>query len=264
MNKLVVKIGFPIQYGMSYVDEKGNYKGYLVDYLNQLNLFTNWKIEYVQVDGDLETQLSKLTQMLENGEIDVLGTMNKAPELEKKFLYPNYSYGTVYNALAVKNENYKWIKNDFSNWDNIKVATYPGYSDIIEQFDDYAKVNDFSYQTIEFKTYEDMIYAVNSGIADAMIQVDIYIADGFRTIGRFYPKPYYFAITKQNTKLLYELNSALRNLNSSQPNLQNELYDFYFTYNNEFKISDEHRKYIKSFGTLKVLFFSGNAPYQYI
>lgn len=260
----VVKIGFPIQHGMSYVDEKGNYKGYLVDYLNQLNLFTNWKIEYVQVDGDLETQLSKLTQMLENGEIDVLGTMNKTPELEKKFLYPNYSYGTVYNALVVKNENYKWIKNDFSNWDNIKVATYPGYSDIIEQFDDYAKVNDFSYQTIEFKTYEDMIYAVNSGIADAMIQVDIYIADGFRTIGRFYPKPYYFAITKQNTKLLYELNSALRNLNSSQPNLQNELYDFYFTYNNEFKISDEHRKYIKSFGTLKVLFFSGNAPYQYI
>lgn len=37
----VVKIGFPIQARISYVNEQGDYAGYLVDYLQQLNLFTN-------------------------------------------------------------------------------------------------------------------------------------------------------------------------------------------------------------------------------
>lgn len=260
----IVKVGFPIQHKMSYIDERGDYAGYLVDYINQLKLFTNWEIEYVQVEGDLDTQLSTLMDMLKAGEIDMMGTMNKNPELEKLFLYPNYNYGTAYTTLAVRKENYKWIADDFGNWDGIKVATCPAYSNGIELLADYAKVNDFEYEIIEFDTPDDMIKAVTNGVADAMIQVDISMAEGFRAIGHFSPNSYYFAVPKQKPELLSELNSAMRDLHSSQPNLRNELYNIHFTYTNEFQISEEHRKYIKSFGTLKILFFEGNAPYQYI
>ena len=82
----VVRVGFPIQQNNSFVDENGNYAGYLVDYLNQLSMYTGWEYEYVQVEGDLNTQLSTLLDMLQTGEIDMLGTMNRNSELEQLFL----------------------------------------------------------------------------------------------------------------------------------------------------------------------------------
>ena len=111
----------------SYIDENGNYAGYMVDYLNQLILFTDWKIEYVQAEGDLNTQLSTLLQMLQDGEIDMMGTMNRTAALEEMYLYPNYSYGSTHTVLAVRDDS-SYISEDFSQWDGMTVASYPGLS----------------------------------------------------------------------------------------------------------------------------------------
>ncbi|MBM6829458.1 EAL domain-containing protein [Anaerotignum lactatifermentans] len=260
----VVKVGFPIQAGNSYIDENGNYCGYLVDYLNQLDMFTHWDIQFVQVDGDLDTQLSTLMYMLMDGEIDIMGTMNRNIQLEGLFLYPNYSYGTTYTTLAVLDDDLRWIEEDYSHWDNIRVATYPGYEGRTQEFEYFAHANNFSYTLVECASYDDMVSAVMNGRADALIQVDISLEDNFRIIGRFSPTPYYFALTKGNTALLQQLDTAMRSLNNSQPNLQMELYNLHFRHKGSFQISQEHRDYIRSLGTLKVLFFDGNAPYQYV
>ena len=109
-----------------------------------------------------------------------------------------------------------------------------------------------------------MVEAVKDGQADALIQSDISLSEDFRVVGRFSPTPYYFALAHGQTALLQELNVAMQGLQTAQPNLQNELYDLYFTYTDSFLVSQEHRDYISSLGTLKVLFFSGDAPYQYV
>lgn len=260
----VIKIGFPNQAGSSYIDERGNYAGYLVDYLHQLDMFTDWDIEFIQVEGDSDTQLSTLMDMLMDGEIDIMGTMNRNTQLEEFFLYPNYSYGTSYTTLAVLDDDLRWIEDDCANWNDIRVATYPGYESRMKEFRYYAQANRFTYEVVECDSYDDMAQAVRNGEADAMIQSDLSLVNGFRVIGRFSPAPYYFAVSKDNTDLLQQLDSAMRSLNSSQPNLQSELYDLYFRHTGEFQISQSHLDYIHSLGTLKVLFFDGNAPYQYI
>lgn len=260
---VVVRVGFPIQAGTSYINESGHYAGYLVDYLDQLSLFTDWELEFIQVDGDLDTQLETLMAMLQAGEIDMLGTMNRDERLEEIFLYPNYSYGTKYTALAVLQEDPRWIEEDFSGWDGIRVATFPGYAEQMSEFAYYAAVNGFAYEVIYCETYTDMIQAVQSGRADALLQSDISMTDGFRMVGRFSPSPYYFALSKNSTDLLRQLNVAMRSLNSSQPNLQAELYDFHFRFMDEFQISQEYQNDIKALGTLNVLFFEHDAPYQY-
>lgn len=260
----VVRVGFPVQNGMSYLDERGEHAGYLVDYLHQLEMYTHWQIEYVQVEGDLDTQLSTLMYMLQDGEIDIMGTMNRDAQLEEMFLYPSYSYGTTYTALAVLEDDLRWLQDDFDNWDGIRVATCPSYADELQEVAHYASVNNFTYQTVACDSYSEMLDAVRSGKADAAVQVDIAMSEGFRCIGRFSPRPYYFALNKNDTALLRQMDAAMGSLLSSQPNLQNELYDRYFCRNGAFQISAAHRASILGMDPLKVLFFAGDAPYQYL
>ena len=260
----VVRIGFPIQEGISYINERGDYAGYLVDYLHQLELFTNWDVEFVQAEGDLDTQLSTLMYMLRDGKLDMMGTMNRTDVLEEMFLYPSYSYGTTYTTLAVPEEDLRWIEDCYSNWNGIRVAYYPGYQDRMDEFAYYAGVNNFTYVPVECETYAEMAEAVQTGEADAMIQADLAMTEGFRVIGRFSPTPYYFAVSKDNTQLLQELNLAMRSLNDAQPNLQNELYELYFRNTGKFQLSEEYQDFIQSLGTLRVLFFAGGAPLQYL
>lgn len=259
----VVRVAFPIQGDISYIDENGDYAGYLVDYLNQLTLFTDWEIEYVQAEGDINTQLSTLLAQLQSGEIDMMGTMNRNAALEEQFLYPSYSYGSAYTVIAVRDDS-TYINENFSNWDGITIASYPGLDARMEQLEQYAEVNGFTYEVVNCDSFDEVVNAVYAGKADAALQVDIALPDGLRSIGRFSPAPYYFALAPTRQDLLPELNSALEIVSLSYEHLQEELYERYFLDSDHFRASEEEREYIKSLGTLRVLFFEGNAPYQYI
>lgn len=258
----VIRVGFPIQSGISYLDENGNYTGYLVDYLEQLSLYTGWTYEYVQVEGDLNTQLSTLLEMLATGEIDMMGTMNSSDSLQQTYLYPNYSYGTTYTTLAVREDSQKWLEEDYANWNGIVVATYPGFSGRIALLEKYAAVNGFSFQVRQYDTFEQVIAAVRNGEADATLQVDISVADGLRSIARFSPRPYYFALAPGNEALLQTLNTAMNSLSRAYPHLQTELYERYFAFSDHFFLSDADAALIQSLGTVQVLFFDGSAPFQ--
>lgn len=260
----VVRVGFPIQEGISYIDQNGNYAGYMVDYLDYVRLYTDWEIEYVCVDGDLNTQLTTLLQMLESGEIDLLGTMNYSKALEDKFLYPNHPYGVAYTALAVDESNEKLMYNDFTQWETLRVATYPGYQRRMELLEEFSKSYGFQYEILEFETYEQTLEAVKTGVADATIQVDIALDKGLRIISKFSPDPYYFALNSENVTLLQEFNRVFDQVNRTFPFLAEQLHDRYFSIKSTFYVSEKDKEYIKSLGVIKVLFIEGNPPFQYI
>lgn len=260
----VVRVGVPIQHGISYLDENGEYAGYMIDYLEYLSLYTNWDYEFVTAEGDTNTQISTLMQMLMNGEIDMMGTMNYLPELEEYFLYPSYSYGTTYTSLTVLEDSTRWAEEDFASWDGMIIASAPQLSQRMDELEQYANLNHFTYEVKEYPTISDALQAVRAGEADAILQVDMAIMDNFRTIARFAPTPYYFALYKGNQSLLQPLNNALYQMSRAYPYLQTELYDEYFYSSGRFVMSEQDRQYIQNLGVLKVAFCDGNAPLQYV
>lgn len=260
----VVRVGFPIQDGLTGKDEDGNYTGYTVDYLKELTKYTDWDVEYVEVDGDLNTQILTLMDMLRKGEIDMLGAMNYSDELAKGYLYPTYYYGTAYTTLAVKEDATLWLEDDYHNWGKLRVAVYPEMKRRVEMLKKFAEVSGIKYEIVEVKTYEDMVNAVLEGKADAAIQIDISMEDGLRAVARFNPNPYYFAINKERADLLQEMNTCMDSVQQAYPNLQTELYTKYFTKKGTFHISDINKHWVSSLGPFRVLFFDGNAPIQYV
>ena len=155
-------------------------------------------------------------------------------------------------------------EEDFSSWNGIRVASAPLLSQRMEELAQYAQLNRFTYEVVEYPTIPDALQAVRTGEADAILQVDMAIMDGFRTIARFSPTPYYFALYKGNQALLQPLNSALYQMSRTYPYLQTELYDEYFYSSGRFVLSEQDRQYIQELGTLKVAFCDGNAPLQYV
>lgn len=259
----VVRVGFPIQKGISYIDEHGDYAGYMVDYLEYVQLYTNWEIRYVQAEGDLNTQLSTLLKMLENGEIDLLGTMNYNESLNEKFLFPDHSYGMAYTVLAVDENNEELMFHDFSSWGTLRVAVYPGYERRVELLEHFSLSYGFQYELVEFDTYQETLEAVRTGAADATLQVDIALENGLRTIARFSPSSYYFALNAENLSLLQEFNLVMDQVQRTFPYLKEQLHSRYFSVQNTFYVSEEDKAFVKSLGTLKVLFIEGNPPFQY-
>lgn len=258
-----VRVGFPIQKGLTEKDEDGNYIGYTVDYLNQLSKYTEWDIEYVEAEGTINEQLTTLMQMLEDGEIDMLGAMNYSPALEEMYLYPTYYYGTAYTIIAVMADSDRWMEDDYQNWNGMRVAAVPTMKKRLELLEKYAEVCGFTYEVVEYDSYSKMLKAVQTGECDALLQIDIAVmSNDLRSIGKFSPNPYYFALNLEQTELLREVNAGMGRLLEAYPSLQVELYNKYFATDGVFYLSEENKKWIESLGTLDVLFFNGNMPIQ--
>ena len=258
----VVRVGFAVQDGLTEKDKHGNYTGYTIDYLNEIKKYTNWEYEYVEVEGSLDEQLTTLLQMLQNGEIDLLGAMNYNEALAQMYDYPAYHYGLAYTVLAVKKDNSRWLDDDFQHWNGITVGVCASLAKRIANFEEFARVNGFTYELVTFDTVDEMIQAVKDGVVDATLSVDISMDPDFRAITRFSPTQYYFATTKGNADIVRALNSALSNIDDSNPYLQTSLYDKYFATENQFFLSDANKEYVQSLGTVRTLILDGNAPVQ--
>lgn len=261
-DKKVIRVGFPIQPGSTDKSDDDEYIGYTVDYLTEISKYTGWEYEFVETSGDLNTQISTLIEMLQKGEIDMMGTMVYSDALAKVFDYPGYSYGTAYSVLIVRKDDNRWLADDFQNWDNIVVGTYSRLKTRMEELKKFADVNGFTFKTKEYKSQVELREALYKGEIDATVSVDISMDNQVKEIAHFSPVPYYFAVSKGNQEIVRDLNSALSNINIGNPYLQGTLYTKYFG-NNYFSISDDAKQYIQSLGTLHVLMMEGNAPIQY-
>lgn len=95
----VVRIAYPLQTGITDLDENGAYTGYTYEYLEEIAQYTGWDYEFVQVPGDENEQLSVLLDMVRNGEVDFIGSMLYSEQMAVEFDYGGYSCGTVETVL---------------------------------------------------------------------------------------------------------------------------------------------------------------------
>lgn len=260
----VIRVGFPIQEGLTMIDAHGDYTGYTYDYIKEVAQYTGWTFEFVQVEGDINQQLVELLDMLEKGEIDLLGAMSYNEQIAQVYDFPSENYGNAYSVLAVKEDEDRIDEYNLTDYKGLRVALLKQAENNNEKFFQYAKLNGIDYEIVWCETDEEQYSKINSGEADALISVDVSLEGSFRPIAKYSPVPFYFAITKGNSRVVNGLNQAITYISQVNPMLQTNLYNKYFSWSSsQMILNSQEKAYIEEHPTLKVLVHDGFGPLQY-
>lgn len=261
----VVRVGFPIQKGVTEVTPEGKLAGYTHDYLMEIAQYTDWKYDFVQVEGSLDAQLLALLEMLEAGEIDLLGTMTFDDSLAELFDYVTYSYGTASSALYVLEENNEINSSNYFTRPLLRVAVIRGAQTSNGKLEQFCEMSGFQVEQVPCDNEEEMLEALRNQTADALLAVDINVPVGdLRQIVSFMPQPFYFAAAKGKKEIVNQLNFAISRINESNPYFSMNLHKKYFASENySFGLSPEEKAYIASARPLRVAMMGGKAPIQY-
>lgn len=260
-----IRVGFPIQPGLTVIDDNGNYSGYTYDYLKEVAQYTGWTYEFVEAEGSLDEQLTILMDMLARGEIDILGAMSYNEKLSELYDFPSANYGSAYSVIAVKQDEDRIDEYNLPEFKGLRIALIERAKNSNDKFFQYARLNGIHYNVVWCEDDVEQYEKVNSGEADALLSIDLTLNEPFRPVAKFSPTPFYFATTKGNTRIINELNLALTYVTEINPMLQTTLYNRYFSKSNsQLILSSQEKAYIQEHPVLKVLVHDGFGPIQYL
>ena len=72
--KRVVRIAYPLQSGLTQIDENGKMSGYTYEYLQEIAQYTGWEYEFV-IGSNSDDDLLALMDQVAEGTIDLMGGM---------------------------------------------------------------------------------------------------------------------------------------------------------------------------------------------
>lgn len=262
----VIRVAWPELTVMSIVDEDGNYAGYDYEYLQKIAQYTGWKYEFVTFDDpDINVRLSKAFDMLEKGEVDIIGGTNKNESTEAVYDFPTYSYGTAYKTLIVPEESTAFYNINDLVQKSVRVAAYKNAQNNRAALQDFCDSNKIQLSFVDCETEDALLETVLTGKADAMLSNDLNPYRNMRTIVRFAGTQYFFGVTKGNVKVVNGLNTAIFDIHTASPYFETELYRKYFEEATDHAIlSQQETTYVNQANALRVLVSPDAAPFQYL
>ena len=262
--KRVIKVGYPIQPGLTELDTDGNYSGYTYEYLQEIAQYANWEYEFVTLDKGINDSLVELMGMLERGEIDLLGGMIYSESLAEKYDYVGHSYGNANTVLKVLYDSDITNLNSASRTE-LRVAVVKGAQQRQKELQEFCALYKITPVLVECENDIGQRQALSDGSADAMLDVSANPTDDLRTIATFSPRPFYFATTKGKNDIVSEMNTAIDLIEQTDPYYNSNLYDKYFGGNSSIlKFTSEELKFIEDNNTVRVGILTNNPPFQYM
>ena len=207
----VVRVGW-FDSSFCYWDDFGRRCGIAYEYQHRIAAYTGWTYEYV------EDSWPNLLKMLMDGKIDLLSDVSYKPDREEFIAYPDLPMGTESYYIFIASENREITADNPASFSGKRIGVNQG--SIQEGYlKDWADKYGVSLEIVPLLTEED----------DSMDMVIKGRLDGFATtyslsskqkvvpVCRIGSSDYFFAVNKNRTDLLAELNVALAGIRDEDP-----------------------------------------------
>ena len=262
--KKVLKVAFPYIKGVSEMDEKGNHKGLVVDYLNEIAKYTNWDYEYIT--GESEELIADFM----DGKYDLLGGTYYSEDLEGYLSYPDYNMASNRAVLFCRKDNLDLRTYDLSTLNGKTIGVYEKADEKIRRLQEFLNFNGVECK-LKYYAQEDMVNAtlyhhLENGEVDLLLGNDLEDIQDFRVIASFEAQPYYIAVAGGKQEILNELNTALRYILEGDPDFAEKHYALHFPEQRtaDIQYNPEELEYIKNAGKIKVAAVKDWHPYYCI
>ena len=252
----VVRVGW-FDSSFNYYDKFGRRCGIGYEYQQKISAYTGWTYEYV------EDSWPNLLQMLKNGEIDLLSDVSYRPEREPYMLYPDLPIGTESYYIYIDDENRKVNSANPKSAEGMRIG-----------------VNNESIQAEFLKEWAGRyglkidIVLLNVGEDESMKMVETGELDGYAAIYTFDSKydaipvfriggsDYFFAVNKNRSDLLVELNMALSQIQDEDPYFNQKITeDRLYGERTNALLSPNHENWIKEHGPIRIGYCDNYLPF---
>ena len=216
---LTVRVGYIDYKGFIEPDDKGQFRGYAVEYLNEVSKYTNWRYEYVYNDW------STLLKMLENKEIDLICSAQKTPEREEKYEFSKFPIGNTECIIYSAADDDRFYYNDYEAYDGAKVAMLKDNA-VNNFFFEKVKEANVEVTPVYCSSDSETIAKIDNGEADLAISELLSFHADHKIVGSFGMDPYYF-ISYKGSRYMSDLNLALEEI-KKDPYFEATLYSRYY------------------------------------
>lgn len=256
-SKEVIKVGCIEQCGFL-ENSDGEYRGYAVDYLEEIGEYTGWEYEYVF--DTWENCLKKL----ETGEVQLVCMAQYDKTRAEKFLYADMPFGSEYTVLYTREDSDIYFE-DYGAMAGCRVGVLRG-SKNAEEFFDYAEENELACEPVFYDTEHDIFEALRENEIELAAVGSLHRHSEFKIVGRCDVRPVYCITGKGNTDLMEELNRAMQQIKIESPGLENSLSEKYYgsgTISCSPLFTREEHEYIETSDPIVIKLMLGTRPLAY-
>lgn len=260
----VLKVAFPHVPGWSETYPDGSRRGIVYEWLVEIAKYTGWEYEFV--DG---ANVAESISAMYKGECDLMGGMLKMPdnpEFGGRFFYPKYLMGFNDSVLLYRKDNTQIKSFDLSTLEGKTVGVFDKAKNKIMRL---QNILDFNNIKCSLKYYDDdnvFERALENGEVDLLLASDVYAVDVYNIALRFPSEPSYIVAKKSDLALCRQLDEAIEEIYSVNPNFSAELFRKYFPKNsrNSTSFTPEELKFIRQSAPLKIAVVAAdNYPFYY-
>jgi two-component system sensor histidine kinase EvgS len=243
-------------------DEPGVFSGYNYEYLKTIARYTGWHYQFVVCSMD------EAFRRLEKGDLDLMCGINKTPDREQRFLFPDIEMGSSGLNLVTKLDDERYAFGDFKNFNGMHIGiVQPSYQNLR-----LAHLQDLYHFTANVSGYPSFAAtdkALLDGKVDAILANTLSTSKHYKVLATIPTDKFYVITNKQNRTLLEEVNKAILQIKYLEPDFDQSLADKYFYSQNLTNISftKDEQKWLAdrraSGKPVTVLFDSAWIPIEY-
>jgi signal transduction histidine kinase len=257
----VVRVGFTYHPGFIEKMPDGSYKGFGIEYLNEVAKYTGWQYKFISgTRGELAT-------MLGNGQIDLMVPVMKTSDREAAvYDYPLHAMGTATSGIYVPEKDNKIHLDDYTHMQGMRLGCTPGSFQTIAA-KSYAQKHGFTFTEVPFHDYNLALKALDNHEIDGLALSSLYKVKGYRPIAITTYAPF-FIVAKNHSdgKLLGELDEAVERITYNDSGFFSTIFEKFYGHNSGARpvsLTIQEDEYIKQGKVIRVGCYTDWYPLVY-